>query len=55
MLGLAQHRLDYPETNIAGIHMYPLGGLKRSAAYAYTVADGKFTIDGDKIKPEISF
>lgn len=41
---LAQHRLDNPSTNIAGVHMYPLGGLRRSALWAYAVADAKFEL-----------
>lgn len=30
---------------IVGLHIYPLGGLRRSAAWAYAVGDGQFELD----------
>ena len=34
-----------PDCGIARIHVYPLGGLKRSAAWTYAVADGDFELN----------
>jgi len=39
---LAAYRASDPRCGIAGAHMYPLGGLKKSADWAYAVADGRF-------------
>lgn len=32
-------------SSIAGIHVYPLGGLRRSAIWSYAVADGLFALN----------
>jgi methylenetetrahydrofolate reductase (NADPH) len=29
------------------VHMYPLGGLKKTSEWSYAVADGRFTLDSD--------
>lgn len=39
---LAAYKATEPKCGIAGVHMYPLGGLKKSAEWSYAVADGKF-------------
>ena len=39
---LADYRATDPRCGIAGVHVYPLGGLKKSADWAYAVADGRF-------------
>jgi methylenetetrahydrofolate reductase (NADPH) len=39
---LAAYRASDPACGISGVHMYPLGGLKRSAEWSYAVADGRF-------------
>ena len=44
---LAAHQADDPGCGIAGVHMYPLGGLRRSAKWGYAVADGAFTMNRD--------
>ncbi len=44
---LAAYRAADPDCGIAGVHMYPLGGLRRSAKWAYAVADGAFTMNRD--------
>ncbi len=36
-----------PARGIAGVHVYPLGGLGRSAKWSYAVADGRFTMKKD--------
>ncbi len=37
---LAHYRTTDPACGIEGIHMYPLGGLRKTAAWSYAVADG---------------
>ncbi len=45
LLELAQYKALDPDCGIARIHVYPLGGLKKSAAWTYAVADGDFEIN----------
>ncbi|MCY4149515.1 MAG: methylenetetrahydrofolate reductase [Gammaproteobacteria bacterium] len=42
---LAIHSESNPDSGIVGIHMYPLGGLRRSAIWSYAVADGLFELN----------
>ncbi|NKB77702.1 MAG: metFprotein [Gammaproteobacteria bacterium] len=54
---LADYQTNDPSCGITGVHMYPLGGLKRSAIWSYAVCDGKFTLDergGFKVDVDIS-
>jgi methylenetetrahydrofolate reductase (NADPH) len=44
---LAAYRANDPACGIHGVHLYPLGGLKKSAHWGYAVADGNFTLDRD--------
>lgn len=44
LLELAQYKALDPDCGIARVHVYPLGGLKKSAAWTYAVADGDFEI-----------
>ena len=44
---LAAYQASAPNCGIAGVHMYPLGGLRRSAKWSYGVADGAFTMNRD--------
>ena len=44
---LAAYKADNPGCGIAGAHMYPLGGLRRSATWSYAVTDGAFTMNRD--------
>jgi methylenetetrahydrofolate reductase (NADPH) len=44
---LAAYRASDPDCGIAGVHMYPLGGLRRSAKWSYAVIDGAFTMNRD--------
>lgn len=39
---LAAYRAHDPKCGIEGVHMYPLGGLTKSAQWSYAVADGRF-------------
>jgi len=45
LTGLARYRASDPACGIAKVHMYPLGGLRRSAAWSNAVADGAFTMN----------
>ena len=57
LLDLARYKALDPDCGIARLHIYPLGGLKRSAAWTYAVADGDFEINpkgnGFKVTREI--
>jgi methylenetetrahydrofolate reductase (NADPH) len=48
---LVRDLADYQHNNrnsaITGVHMYPLGGLRKSAEWSYAVSDGKFTLNND--------
>jgi len=43
---LAAYRDEDPDTLIRRIHLYPLGGLRRTAAWVYAVLDGCFHMNG---------
>lgn len=44
---LAAYRANDPKCGITGVHMYPLGGLKKSAEWSYAVADGRFQFNSN--------
>ncbi|MCH9012368.1 MAG: metFprotein [Proteobacteria bacterium] len=44
---LAAYQASDPGCGIAGVHMYPLGGLRRSAKWSHAVIDGAFTMNED--------
>ncbi len=44
---LAAYKATDPGCGIAGVHVYPLGGLRRSAKWSYAVTDGAFTMNRD--------
>lgn len=41
---LAHYQATDPRCGITGVHMFPLGGIKKTARWAYAVADGAFTL-----------
>ena len=45
---LAAYKATDPDCGITGVHVYPLGGLRRSARWSYAVTDGaiRMTRDG---------
>jgi len=47
ILDLARYKAEDPNCGIRHAHFYPLGGLRRSAAWAYAVRDGDFTLKPD--------
>lgn len=44
---LAAYKAADPNCGIEGVHMYPLGGLRKSADWSYAVVDGRFTMGAD--------
>ena len=44
---LAAYKAGDAKCGIAGVHLYPFGGLQQSADWAYAVADGKFRMNPD--------
>ena len=47
MMDLADYWASDPECGIKRVHVYPLGGLRRSARWTYAVLDGDFTVRRD--------
>ncbi len=43
---LADYAANDRASGISGVHVYPLGGLKKSARWSYAVADGDLTMNG---------
>lgn len=41
---LANYVADDPNCGIDSVHMYPLGGLQKSAEWSYAVTDGRFAL-----------
>ena len=56
LVGIANHVASDPESLIKGVHLYPLGGLKKTAAWAKAVAAGAFTLNakGDDFEVELA-
>ncbi|MEK0416993.1 MAG: hypothetical protein RI949_999 [Pseudomonadota bacterium] len=50
---LAAYKANDPRCGIAGVHMYPLGGLKKTAEWSYAVADGRFKLNATKTGFEV--
>ena len=54
---LADYRASTPECAIAGTHVYPLGGLRKSARWSYAVANGQLALnvrgDGFRVDAEL--
>jgi methylenetetrahydrofolate reductase (NADPH) len=46
---LAHYADTDPNCGIKRVHMYPLGGLKKSAAWSNAVVDGVFTMKRDGV------
>lgn len=52
---LAAYRATDPGCGIHGVHVYPLGGLKKSARWARAVVDGRFEMREDGQGFEVDF
>lgn len=44
LAALAEYRASDPACGIHGVHMYPLGGLRKTALWTYAVIDGEFEL-----------
>ena len=44
---LASYKATDPDCGITGVHVYPLGGLRRSARWSYAVTDGEIRMNRD--------
>ena len=44
---LASYKATDPECGLIGCHMYPLGGIKKTAKWTYAVVDGKFKMNSN--------
>ncbi len=42
---LAAYKARDPRCGITGVHLYPLGGLKKTADWSYAAADGRFELN----------
>lgn len=45
LIDLATYSANDPTSNVKGVHLYPLGGLKKTAEYARAVTGGMFTFN----------
>lgn len=50
VVGLAAYRQANPTSLVAGVHFFPFGGLKRTAAWAAKVANGEFEFTKDGLE-----
>ncbi len=50
---LAHYRATDPECGIEGVHMYPLGGLQKSAEWSFAVSDGMFELKRKGFKTDV--
>ena len=44
---LVKYKNSDPECGVMGCHMYPLGGIKKTAKWTYAVIDGEFAMNPD--------
>ena len=44
---LVKYKRSDPECGVMGCHMYPLGGIKKTAKWTYAVIDGEFVMNPD--------
>ncbi|MEM7224907.1 MAG: methylenetetrahydrofolate reductase [Pseudomonadota bacterium] len=47
LIDLADYWANDPDCGIKQVHVYPLGGLRRSARWTYAVLDGEFKLNKD--------
>jgi methylenetetrahydrofolate reductase (NADPH) len=45
LMELADYKANDPNCGLVGTHMYPLGGLKKTAKWTYAVIDGQFALN----------
>lgn len=47
LVNLVQYKENTPSSHLAGIHFFPFGGFKRTAAWANKLVDGQFELSSD--------
>jgi methylenetetrahydrofolate reductase (NADPH) len=47
LVNLVQYRETKPASHLAGIHFFPFGGFKRTAAWANKIVEGQFELNSD--------
>jgi 5,10-methylenetetrahydrofolate reductase len=47
VMALSEYKATDPKCGITGVHVYPLGGLQKSAQWSYAVADGRISLKYD--------
>lgn len=47
LIALAQYKAKNPQSHITGVHFFPFGGFKRTAAWINKVVDGQFELNAD--------
>jgi len=45
LVGLAKYKEGNPQTHVAGVHFFPFGGFKRTAAWINKIVDGQFELN----------
>ena len=45
LVDLANYKAMDPDCGLIGCHMYPLGGVKKTAKWTYAVVDGEFSMN----------
>ena len=54
VIDLARYAAEDPKAGISGVHMYAIGGLKRTSAWSYALRDGLFEVtDKDQLKVSV--
>ena len=54
VVALAQYAATDPHCGISGVHMYPLGGLKKTSRWSYAVVDGNFEMHANALGFDIT-
>jgi len=47
LVGLARHKIQHPQSHLAGVHFFPFGGFKKTAAWINKVVSGEFEFNRD--------
>jgi len=47
LVNLVRYKEKNPDSHLAGIHFFPFGGFKRTAAWANKIAEGHFELNSD--------
>jgi len=47
LIGLVRHKTQNPQSHLAGVHFFPFGGFKKTAAWINKVVAGQFELNSD--------